>query len=519
MLLLYNANVLTIDSNHPRADAVLIAGDGRFHAVGAREQLSRRTPPGTEMIDLQGRTLIPGFVDAHIHLWKLGLLLTIQLDTRGVKSIPELVDRLRARASARPAGSWIVARGYDERILAERRHPTRAELDSASSDHPILLTHRSGQPRLANSHALKLAQMEDTHPDGMLTSREIYRRHASLQPLTDEDYAAAIHAAAQHLHRHGITSVTDPLVTASQMRVYRQLDEAGELKLRVTGYPIRYADDPRLPHPIPERYVTDWLRIDGMKFIADGNLPAMTAAVLHPYSGQHRQYGRLKHDTSEMFELMWELHQADMRIITHAIGDVGIHQTLMTYEMLNRRQWKPDLHHRIEHMDLADRDLLRRAQQIGVHVVSQPVFLRALSPLFRSHLSPDYVHQCYPFRWMFDAGLVLAFSSDAPFVQDENPLLGMRAAIDRLDGEGVPLAPDQAITAAEALQAYTFNGAIASGDQTNRGSITPGKWADFAVLDGDPLAVPAEALSELRVIATCIAGKLVYGQLTPTQIS
>jgi hypothetical protein len=251
------------------------------------------------------------------------------------------------------------------------------------------------------------------------------------------------------------------------------------------------------------------LRIDSVKFFADGGLSGATAALSVPYKTVGGQ-GVLRFENEELFDLMFEAHDAGFRIGTHAIGDVTIEQVLSTYEKLHQHKPNTGLRHRIEHLGLPSAAQLARCNAMGVIAVPQTVFLAALGTTFRRYLPDEFYPRCYPVRAMLDAGLTVALSSDAPVVPDDNPLLGMKAALDRKDQNGDPLAPEQAISAYEALYAYTMGGAIASGDMDNRGSLTPGKWADLAILSGDPLHTPAENLLELKVVQTYVGGKLTY---------
>jgi hypothetical protein len=287
------------------------------------------------------------------------------------------------------------------------------------------------------------------------------------------------------------------------------MEARGDLVVRLNGLPIRRPDGGTETLPLPERHISPMLRIDCVKFFADGGLSGATAALSVPYKtvGGH---GVLRFTNEELFELMFEAHDAGFRIGTHAIGDVTIEQVLSTYEKLHQRKPNTGLRHRIEHLGLPSADQLARCKAIEVIAVPQTVFLAALGTTFRRYLPDAFYPRCYPVRAMLDAGLTVALSSDAPVVPDDNPLLGMKAAMDRQDANGSPLAPEQAITAYEALYAYTMGGAIASGDADNRGSLTPGKWADLAILSGDPLRTPTENLLQLKVEQTYIGGKLAY---------
>ncbi|HYO87342.1 MAG TPA: amidohydrolase, partial [Candidatus Limnocylindrales bacterium] len=403
-------------------------------------------------------------------------------------------------------------------------HLTRADLDTASAAHPIALTRTCGHMLVANSRALELAGVtrETPDPPGGVIVRDEHGEPTGLLQETaqglvtrvipdydDATLARAIQAANRHQLALGITSATDPLLTPLHLRVYRQMERDGGLALRVHGLPIRRPDGGTDTLPLPERFVSDFLRIDGVKFFADGGLSGATAAISQPYkeTGTH---GVLRFGDEELFELMGEAHDAGFRIATHAIGDVAIEQVLTAYERLHARKPGTGLRHRIEHLGLPSADHLQRARAIGVIAVPQTIFLYALGKTYRRYLPEAFFPRCFPVRAMLDAGLTVALSSDAPVVADDNPLLGMKAALDRLDSTGQPIAPEQAISAQEALFAYTMGGAIASGDNANRGSLTPGKWADLVMLDTDPLTVEPPALPGLHVVQTWVGGQRVF---------
>ncbi len=525
MLLFHHGTIHTIDPNFPRAEAVLTSEDGRFLAVGSLTEVEAAAKPGTKRVDLAGRTLIPGFNDAHVHIWKMGLLLTLQVTANKAVApdIETIIERFRSRAEKLPAGTWITGRGYNEAELPERRHPTRYDLDTASPDHPIALTRTCGHMIVANSRALELAGItrdtpnppggvivhdENGEPTGLVQETAMGLITRVVPEPSETEMSAAIRAANQHQLSLGITSATDPLLTPFHLRVYRQMEANGELAVRVNGLPIRRPDGGTETLPLPERFLSDFLRIDTVKFFGDGGLSGATAAISQPYKITNN-CGLLRFQTDELTELMWEAHEAGFRIGTHAIGDVTLDQVIGVYEALQRR--KPNgVRHRIEHLGLPSAEHLQRCKALNVIAVPQTVFIPALGASFRRYLPDDFIPRCYPVRAMLDAGLTVALSSDAPVVPDDNPLLGMKAAFDRLDPYGEAIAPEQSIGLDEALYGYTMGGAIASGDADNRGSLTPGKWADMTILSADPLTSSPEKLLDIRVEQTYVGGKLVY---------
>jgi predicted amidohydrolase YtcJ len=259
--------------------------------------------------------------------------------------------------------------------------------------------------------------------------------------------------------------------------------------------------------PLPERTVTDRLRIDTVKVFADGGLSGATAALRKPYRGLASK-GLLRLDTAELVELTRDAHLGGLRVATHVIGDLAIDLVLEAYEQL--AALGPGKHHRLEHFGLPHRDQIERAARLHAVAAPQAIFLHSLGANFRRYLTDELLPRTYPLRDMLAAGIVVALSSDAPVVADEDPILGMRSAILRRDLEGHVIAPEQAITAEEALFAYTMGGALASGDDDNRGSLAPGKWADLAILSHNPLTIDPEALLDVRVQTTFLAGEPAY---------
>ncbi|MDZ4767072.1 MAG: amidohydrolase [Chloroflexota bacterium] len=525
MQIFFNAKIYTMNPAQPTVEALVVGSRGKLRTVGNFDAFKTMTPGG-RYIDLGGRTILPGFNDAHVHIWKLGLLLTVQVDARidAAPTIPAISAQFRDRAASVAAGTWLLGRGYNEAQLPERRHPTRADLDAASADHPIALTRTCGHIIAANSLALHLAGIDRDTPDpaggviehdaegeptGILKETAMGLLTRAIPDYDDETLAYAIRAATYHQMRYGITSATDPLLTPAHLRVYRALDADGDLAVRVNGLPIRRPDGGTETLPLPEKYLSDTFRVDTVKFFADGGLSSATAAVSTPYQVTG-DLGVLRFDTADLTELMWEAHDAGYRIATHAIGDRALDQVIGVYEELHRRKPDTGLRHRIEHLGLPTADHLRRCAALNVIAVPQTIFLPALGAAFRRYLSAETLAGAYPVRAMLDAGLTVALSSDAPVVPDDNPIMGVKAALNRLDHEGNPIAADQAITLQEALYAYTMGGAIASGDADNRGSLEVGKWADMIVLNADPFMTPTTELGDIQVDQTYVGGQLVY---------
>jgi predicted amidohydrolase YtcJ len=520
MRLYYNADIYTLNPAQPRADALLVH-QGQILDIGYLTRMS--VPIEAEKIDLKGKFVFPGFIDAHIHIWKVGDLLTNMLDLRMVKSIAEMQDSLADFARRNPNNAWILARGFNEARFTDARMPLREDLDQAVSNRPVQVIRTCAHIAVLNTKALEMSGIsaqtpipaggeirrdESGQPNGILTETALGLPKKFIPPYTAADYRRMVLAAQEALLRCGITTATDPAVHPELLEVYRQMEQAGELRLRIHAIPIRIPDGDAAALPLPERYASDWLHIDTVKFFADGGLSGQTAALRQPYRGS-TQSGVLRLEDTFFWENALEAQTAGWRIATHAIGDRAIEQVLDIYQNLEKTN-HAGLRHRIEHLGLPDTKQLTKMSRLGIHCVTQPVFLWELGANFRQALGETYLNQTYPYRAVLDAGINLAFSSDAPVVRDFNPLMGIRNAVERKDANGYFIGENQRISIQEALSAYTTGAAAANGDSDKVGSLMHGKMADFVVLDQNPLSCTPAQCSDIRVLHTAVGGAYVF---------
>ncbi|GIW36032.1 MAG: hypothetical protein KatS3mg073_0177 [Meiothermus sp.] len=490
-LLLYGGQIL----NPSRREGVyrlepleaLYVQNGRIAATGALSDLLNLAPPGTPQLHLEGRTLLPGFNDAHVHIWKVGQLRTTLLDLRGITSLAEVYARVAERARTLKPGEWLWGRGWNEALLAEKTMPSKAALDKLAPHNPVLLTRTCAHIHAVNSQALQLAGItpetsvpggEIHYDQGILYETAYGLVFRAMGEPTQAQYELWVKAGCEYLRSLGVTSATDPAVDPPLYAAYKALDERGELPIRVNLLYIRRPDGGTETFPLPEKHVSDQLRCDSVKFFADGGLSGATAAISQPYKTLKPQsYGILRFEEEELFALALEAHRAGFRIGTHAIGDRALDQVLRVYERLYRQT--PGPRHRIEHFGLAGPEHLQKACELGIIAVPQPVFLSELRANYERYVPDDWFCRCFNLRAMFEAGLTVAFSSDGPVVQQVEPIRGLQAAM--LE----PLCPGNQVSLEQALWAYTMGGAVTQGDEGNRGSLEVGQWADFVVLEGD----------------------------------
>lgn len=535
-------------------DALALEGE-RVVAVGARNELAARFP-GATRVDLGTRVVVPGFVDAHHHL-SMRCALETGIDCRpaAAADIDSLLARLAKAAAKLERGAWVVGWGYDELELAERRHPTRWELDAACPEHPVLLFHYSCHELVASSRALALAKIDDTSPEppggsherdrrGRLTGRLVEAALCPVERLGVPDrlarsadaVLARLDAAQEELFRVGVTHVADPTVPSEMDALYRRALAEGRLRVGVTAMPVSELGYLRPGWDVVERGPRtgeggDRYRVGPLKLIFDGaNRCAICASsadivrlslsglrgalrarrwdVLRTMAdtGPRRMAGQWRTGFSflegrEARELVARVTDAGFSLAMHAIGNAATDEVLAAVMAARSRQRDVPAP-RIEHASFLRPDQPRRIADAGISVVVQPAFLR-LPAMDLVRMPKTFATM--PLRALLDAGACVAGSSDAPVI-DFDPLAAMQSAITRKTASGDVLDPGQAIEPAEALAMYTREAARVCGELESRGTLEPGKRADFVVLSADPL----RALGEARVEATWVGGRVAW---------
>jgi predicted amidohydrolase YtcJ len=531
--LLTNATVLTIDPARPRAGAVAIAA-GRIAAVGEADELLRTRDRNTEVIDLGGRTLIPGFVDAHNHFGPTALNpVAVDISPEAVGDIATLQARIAEAARTTPPGGWIRAVGYSDERLAERRHPTRWELDEAAPEHPVVAVHSSYHRVVASSRALALAGIVKGHtslpggaidcdpagePIGVLAeaATNAPQRH-SLADLLERHAGSLFDLVEANGHRHlalGITAVQDAWVPPAFLALMRRAAEQGRLPLYYT--PLRGSAEGLFASP------AEWLgsgdldaaqpphiRRGGVKFFADG--AGVTAATRVPGHAGHDDgvdEGILFYEQTVLDELVERAARLDLTVAIHAIGNRAIAAALAALAHARRTAPSSRSRLRIDHFFWGTDADIARVRSLEVGVVTQPVGIWQYGdrPLYHTR-PPQFLN--WPVAQLHAAGVPVAGSSDAPCFALP-PLWGIGAMVDRRTIGGLPLAPEQAVNAIDAITAYTIGSAWAGGTDDIEGSITPGKLANLVVLAEDPTAVPPDRIRDIAVDETWVDGQRVY---------
>ena len=529
-----NGRVVTCDPARPRASAVAVRG-GRIAAVGEETEVRQAVEPDADLVDLAGRTVVPGFIDAHNHLaCTAETFFAVDARPASAGSIEQLVALVDHAAERTPPGGWVRGFGMDWTKFREGRRPTRWDLDEATRDHPVVILHVSGHYALVNSRALaergvtddvadppggSLERDDAGRPTGLLldsatnlvlqSSVDIEGHGPNIHTAIErEALVAMIDEASRRYLAAGLTTICDPQVTSRELGAYREARARGVLRVRTVAMPLSHQLPELLAIGLVGPFGDDWLRIGGMKFYTDGAITGGTAVFSRPM-GSHGQYpGTLYHEPAELASLLRAAATAGWQLGIHTMGDRAMGIMLDGVEAAVASAPARDTSDRIEHCTWPTPEQLARIGRLGMIPVTQPGSIAELGDIWRDHLG-DRVERATPLREMLELGIQPAISSDA-FVQSYRPLDTIAAAVRRITPSGVRVGPDQELTIEEALTAHTIDAARAVGMDDRIGSIEPGKLADLTVVDGDLLGAPPESIRHLPVWMTVVGGAVAY---------
>ncbi|HLZ63754.1 MAG TPA: amidohydrolase [Ktedonosporobacter sp.] len=528
-----NGNIYTMDAQRPRAQAMAIdSTSGRILAVGENDEVRRFGGQHAEVVDLRGRTVLPGFIDAHVHLlWTAHRFLRI--DARSCKSEEEVAGLVRERAAQIPKGRWISGASWDKNLWTPDQFPTKASLDAAAPEHPVALWSKDWHMLWVNSLALQLAGISAETPD---LSNGAIRRDEEGEPTgilheegatslvgrvieepDQETNRVVIRRLQEEFQRSGITTIHD-IEGETSLQLFQEMRDQGELGMRVQMILSRHLL-PRLREHGIKNADNDLLRVGGIKIFADGALGSQTAAMLESYEGSSGNYGILTLPEEEMMATVRDAAELGLIVAIHAIGDRAARVALNSIEYAQNmlaRESKPleaaSVRYRLEHVQLITPEDLARMRRLGVVASIQPYHAVADRDVAERYWGKRHRH-AYAYRTMHDMGIPVALGSDTP-VETFDPLRILYAATLRHDPSErrPPWLPDQALPVADALWGYTLGAAYAGGEEKEKGSLTVGKLGDAIVLREDILSVPQEKMFENGVQATILGGQIVYGE-------
>ena len=522
-LILYNGNFWTVNPRQPRAQAVAISG-GRFLAIGTNDEVRALAAGNAKKIDLGGKTVLPGFIDAHSHPAEAGLSHLRMVDC-DLRSIAEILKALHQRAAKTPPGDWVLGFKYDDTKTAEGRPLTREELDAAVPDHPVLVEHRGGHTAWLNSQALKVAKLDEKTSDpaggkydrdpatGRLTGRVRENAKDAVEKIiprnfTRDDHREGVRLITKMMTRTGVTSVTDALGTPDDLRAYQDAREAGQLKMRVYCH-IYYAFmDQMLAAGIKTGLGDEWVKVGAQKMICDGSISERTARLSQAYIGRPDDFGILVTSEEELYEQARKAHVAGWQLGTHANGDVGIDITLRVYERLQKEFPRPDARYRLEHCTVVNDSLVARIKALGAIPTPFSTYVYYHGEKMKEY-GAERVNHMFALRSFLDAGVRATQASDYPPGPFE-PMMALQSEVTRTDMKGNVWGPQQKITLEEAIRVGTMNGAYASYEENVKGSIAAGKLADLVVLGRDVFKEDPSNVVNIPIERTMVGGEWVW---------
>ncbi len=510
-----NARIYTVNPKQPRASGIAVR-QGRILAVG--DDVSRYVGASTKTIDAHGAAVVPGLIDAHGHVRGLGDMLGT-VDLRGIASPNEVVAKVREAAKRRQPGEWILGTAWDQNLWPGKQFPDAAGISSAAPDNPVSLERVDGHALWVNRKAMELADINAGTPDppggriqrdangaptGVLVDRAMQLVSRKIPAPSQAQVEQSLLRATRKLARDGITTVHDAGVQYADIEGYRSLLRKGELPVRIYAmilYPLRLPDKPE---------VGDYLTVRGIKLVADGALGSRGAAMLEPYSDDPGDRGLLILDRATVRAAARQALAKGFQVNTHAIGDRAVRTVLEAYgDVLSPGN---DKRFRVEHAQVVAPEDFAKFKQFSIVASMQATHATSDMLWAQDRLGPERIRGAYAWQTFLRLGVHVPNGSDFP-VEDPNPLWGFYAAVTRQKLDGTPPGgwfPDQRMSRGEALRSWTLEGAYAAFEEDRKGSLEPGKMADFVVLSGDIMTMPAAEIPRTRVTMTVVDGKIVF---------
>ena len=534
-LILTNATVLTADAKNSQAEAVAVYG-GKIGAVGSASDIDGLADRRTKVIDLKGRTVLPGLTDPHVHFADGGAAMMHRLDCRdfysNVRSIPQILEKIREQAASQAPGSWIIAHGspMQDFRMPEGRFPNRQELDSAAPDNPVSINF-GAHITIANSKALELAGIksdtaapaggaieldQNNEPTGKLVERAQYIVRKVIPEDSYDQMKAGVMFSAERCLSRGITNIHDIVTNQEAIRAYQELVDEERLPIRVSLL-IRVIEaaiqkESLLNLGIKTGFGDDWLRIGGVKMSIDGGITGHVAKFYEPYVDDPCHEGLIRIEQDELDETVTAYHNAGHRVCIHAIGDVAMDMALKSLDQAIAANPRADHRHRIEHLGnwLVNDERLDLIKRNNLLPVPNIPFMHYIWDSLVACIGEERLVDSFNIRTMLDAGLQITSGSDGPAYWPLDSIRDLGTCVARKTWTGTIVGADQAISVDEAIRMFTINAAYNAFEEKIKGSIEIGKIADFAILAEDPHNVEPDRIKDIPVDMTIVDGNMAF---------
>ena len=531
-LILVDGKIVTVDAQNTVVEAVAVK-DGRILATGITSEIKELAGDETEVVDLGGRTVLPGLIDTHTHPSSAATrLYEINCRSPPIKNIKEILGMVAEKASELDPGKWIRGTNYNDIKLEERRHITRWELDEVAPENPVFISKETGHLYVVNSKALELAGITKDMPDpdggqidrdqdgeatGLLYETAGRLVSSLIPPYSVEEIKEGMRRVWNQFSEWGVTTTHDASGYGDAIRAYQQLLAEGVRQVRTL---LMVSVRPQRPEGtnllesmvalgVESGFGDEWLKMMSLKIMGDGSGSGGSAAV---YTLQHRGtkgLGLMTTSPEEIKRLTVKAHEAGIRVSIHSIGDRGIDLALDAIEEAQLLKPVPDMRHRIEHNSVCTPKQLKRIKELGVTPSSSIGYMWGIGDDYVENFGSERIRWLHPHRTMMEMGITAGGNSDYP-VSDGNPMIQIYEAVTRRTRTGKVVGPEEAIGVMDAIRLYTWNGAYIGKEDDIKGSIEPGKLADLVVLDRDILTAQPEEIKEIKVLTTIVDGKIVY---------
>ncbi len=527
-LVFYGGPVFTVDKNNTICSGLAVK-ENKIIFVGSEEDVKEFIGDKTNVVNLNGRSLIPGFIDSHLHTGVMGAnALAIDCRSPGVSSIEDIKKLIAERAKVTPKGQWIRGWGYDHSKLAENRHPNKWDLDEVAPDNPVILTRVCAHISAHNSKSLEIIGItnESQDPPGGVYVREngevtgVLLENAHMQAmkssmLSHDELLEAMKVANDMLVKEGITSLHDSGGYGFvQMGAFQDAVASNLLKVRIYSMIFSFVDNLEFNNSylkigLHTGFGSQRFKLGPTKLMIDGSSSGPTAATLDEYTSQPGNYGILSMEPAEVDAFVLRAHKAGYQVTCHAVGDRAVTVIVDAIEKAMKAYPREDCRHRIEHCAMINDSLLDRIKQLGIVPILQPIFLYEFGDGYMRNYGKERAYRMFAAKSFLDKGVITAGSSDCP-ITFSNPILNMHLACNRATQTGQVINEKECVGILDALRMFTYNGAYASFDEDIKGSLEVGKLADLAVLSEDLNKIAVDKIRDLCVEMTFIDGELVY---------